>query len=107
MRAFVCLTLVPCLLLFAADSPEAVFQKAASALAAGDYTAAEAGFLQVLKAAPGNVGALGNLGVVYSRTRRPDKAIEVYGRALRIVPNDKALTLNLGLVYFKQEAFGD
>ncbi len=93
--------------LFAADPLLPVFQRAVAALSASDYAAAEAGFQQVLKAAPANVGALGNLGVVYSRTSRPDKAIAVYRRALRIAPQDQALMLNLGLVYVKQESFGD
>ena len=56
--------------LFAADPIEAVFEKAVAALAAQDYVAAERGFVTVLKTKPDNVGALGNLGVVY--TRLPD-----------------------------------
>jgi tetratricopeptide (TPR) repeat protein len=105
MRALLCLLCVP--LLSGADALFPVFQKAVAALSAGDYAAAEAGFQQVLKAAPNHVGALGNLGVVYSRTSRPDKAIAVYQRALRMVPQDKALMLNLGLVYVKQESYSD
>lgn len=94
-------------LLCAADPLLPVFQKAVAALSSGDYAAAEAGFQQVLKSAPAHVGALGNLGVVYSRTSRPDKAIAVYRKALAIVPHDSALMLNLGLVYVKQEAYSD
>jgi tetratricopeptide (TPR) repeat protein len=85
---------------------ETVFEKAVSALASQDYEAAERGFQTVLKAQPGNVGALGNLGVVYSRTRRYAEAIVVYRRALRIAPSDKGLETNLGLAYVKQEQFG-
>jgi tetratricopeptide (TPR) repeat protein len=94
-------------LLCAADALLPVFQKAVAALSAGDYAAAEAGFQQVLKAAPNHVGALGNLGVVYSRTSRPGQAIAAYQRALRIVPRDQALMLNLGLIYVKQESYTD
>ena len=93
--------------LCAGDALLPVFQKAVAALSSGDYAAAEAGFQQVLKAAPNHVGALGNLGVVYSRTSRPDKAIAAYQRALRVVPQDKALMLNLGLIYVKQESYTD
>jgi tetratricopeptide (TPR) repeat protein len=106
MRGLLCILCLACLAR-AADPLLPVFQKAAAALGSGDYAAAEAGFQQVLKAAPDNVAALGNLGVVYSRTSRPDKAIAVYRRALRIVPQDKGLTLNLGLVYLKQESYSD
>jgi predicted Zn-dependent protease len=81
-------------------SPEVLFERAASALAAGDYGAAEKGFTAVLKKQPNHVGALGNLGVVYSRTLRSARAIETYQRALALSPGDLALRLNLGLVYF-------
>jgi tetratricopeptide (TPR) repeat protein len=87
------------------DSAEVVFQKAAAALTAGDYGAAEKGFAAVLKSQPNHVGALGNLGVVYSRTQRSARAIEIYERALRLSPGDGALRLNLGLVHFKQENY--
>jgi tetratricopeptide (TPR) repeat protein len=84
---------------------EAVFARAASALSSQNYDAAERGFHAVLKAEPGNVAALGNLGVVYSRTRHFARAIEVYRRALRIAPGDKGLLTNLGLAYVKQEQY--
>jgi len=106
MRALLCL-LSASGLLFAADALQPVFQKAVAALSSGNYPAAEAGFQQVLKASPNHIGALGNLGVVYSRTSRPDKAIAVYRRALRIAPQDRGLMLNLGLTYIKQESFTD
>ena len=54
---------------------------------AGDYAAAEEGFRRVLNSAPDNIGALGNLGVVYSRTNRltdaeVDEVIDVVRKAL-------------------------
>lgn len=82
-----------------------MFQKAAAALAAADYAGAEQGFQAVLKLEPGNVGALGNLGVVYSRTHRYAHAIDVYKRALGIAPGDKALETNLALAYVKEEQY--
>ena len=57
----------------------------------------------MLKASPRNVGAMGNLGVVYSRTNRTGKAIEVYSRALKVSPHDSLLQLNLGLAYLKRD----
>lgn len=101
------LIVVSCALVAAAESAPAIFQRAAAALASEDYAAAERGFQAVLKLEPWNVGAMGNLGVVYSRTRRFSKAIDIYGRALRIAPGEKFLTMNLGLAYVRQEQYAD
>jgi tetratricopeptide (TPR) repeat protein len=95
-----------CPALRGADSAEAAFQRAASALSSGNYTVAESGFQAVLKLEPRNIAALGNLGVVYSRTHRYQQAIETYQRALQIAPADRGLTTNLGLAYLKQERYG-
>jgi tetratricopeptide (TPR) repeat protein len=88
-----------------ADQLQAIFEKATAALAAQDYAGAERGFRVVLQAEPGNIGALGNLGVVYSRTHRYVQAVDAYGRALRIAPGDVQLETNLGLAYVKQERY--
>jgi tetratricopeptide (TPR) repeat protein len=100
-----CFSLVCLGLLYGAEQPQAAFEKAAAALAAQDYPGAERGFRAVLQAEPGNVGALGNLGVVYSRTHRYVQAVDVYERALRIAPGDTQLETNLGLAYVKQERY--
>ena len=81
-----------------AQTPQKMFEKASRALNAGDYTEAEAGFRNVLRLEPRNVNAMGNLGVVYSRTLRYAKAIEIYKQALRFSPQDRGILLNLGLV---------
>ena len=86
------------------DPGQAAFDAAAKALVAGDYPSAESGFQSVLKTQPRHVGALGNLGIIYSRTGRTAQAVAAYRRALEVSPNDKAILLNLGLVYLKQEA---
>lgn len=87
----------------ATDSPQAIFNRAVQSLAAGDYAAAEQGFRSVLRVEPANVGAIGNLGILYARTNRPDKAIAEYKKALRLSPDDEPILLNLGLAYFKQD----
>ena len=89
-----------------AETAEAIFQKATAALSALDYPAAEKAFLQVLKLEPRNIGALGNLGVVYARQQRYAAAIETYRRALGLAPGDKFLSRNLGLAYLKQQQYG-
>jgi tetratricopeptide (TPR) repeat protein len=103
MKWIACLCLCGCLI-HAADTAKAVFDKAIQSLVGGDYAAAERGFQSVLREQPRHVGALGNLGIIYSRTGCADQAITVYRRALRLSPDDKSILLNLGLVYLKQEA---
>jgi len=95
------------LTLQAADPQAALFEKAVAALTTRDYATAEAGFQQVLKSQPNHIGALGNLGVVYTRTARFDRAIVVYAQALKLAPQDPGLQLNLGLAYMKQESYAE
>jgi Flp pilus assembly protein TadD len=87
------------------ESAEAIFQRAAASLKAEDYRSAERDFRSVLTLEPRNVGAMGNLGVVYPRTRRFSQAIDIYRQALRIAPRDKFLATNLGLAYVRQEQY--
>lgn len=84
-------------------SPRAQFESAVAALGRGDFQSAENGFQAVLRAEPGHIGALGNLGVVYSRMGRTTDAIAVYRRALKLAPNDPLLNLNLALAHLKQD----
>ena len=88
-----------------AQSNAEIFARGSSALQKSDYAAAEQAFQQILRTEPKNVGALGNLGIVYARTNRPAKAIGIYQQALAESPDDAALLLNLGLAYLKQEDY--
>jgi tetratricopeptide (TPR) repeat protein len=92
-------------LAWCADPPELAFRKAAAALTAGELSQAEQGFLEVLQSQPRHIGALGNLGIVYSRQERVSDAITVYQRALKLSPNEPGLLLNLGLAYLKLEEY--
>jgi tetratricopeptide (TPR) repeat protein len=94
-------------LLLSAESAEELFKRASAALQMQNYAAAEAGFQAVLKQEPRNIGALGNLGVIYSHTQRYTQAISIYRAALKIVPNEKTLLTNLGLAYIKQEQYAE
>ena len=93
------------LLALAAVTTEQIFVSASQALQAGRLTEAEQGFLSVLQREPSNVGALGNLGVIYSRGDQPTKAISVYQRALKLAPAEPGLLLNLGLAHLKIDDF--
>src|SRR5271168_3116265 len=87
------------------DTARQTFESATQALNSGDYPAAEAGFNKVLELDPRNVSALANLGVLYAKTHRYGKAIEVYQRVLRISPQLREIQLDLGLAYLKQEDY--
>jgi tetratricopeptide (TPR) repeat protein len=88
-------------------STEQIFGTAARDLQAGRYAEAEAAFNQVLQREPNNLGALGNLGVLYNRQNRPLKAVDTYRRALRLAPNEPGLSLNLGLAYLKLDDYAN
>lgn len=95
-----------CCLLLLADPSRDAFESALQSLSSRDYAAAERGFLQVLETYPANLGALGNLGVVYMRLDRPLDAARTYERALKLAPKDPLLHMNLGLAYLKLENYG-
>ena len=84
---------------------QATFERAAAAMQAGDYVEAERGFKSVLQADPHNFAALGNLGVLYARTRRFAEAIAVDQKALAASPDNAGMLRNLGLAYLKQEDY--
>ncbi len=86
-------------------STETIFNQAARSLQAGDYAGAEKSFREVLRREPQNLGALGNLGVIYSRQNLPAQAVGVYQRALKITPNEPGLLLNLGLALLKLDDY--
>jgi tetratricopeptide (TPR) repeat protein len=91
----------------AAQSPTERFDQAVSALSAGNYAAAESGFLDVLRVAPDHLATLQNLGVVYARTGRADRAIAMYRRGLELSPHDRGMQLNLGLTYMRINSYTD
>ena len=106
MRTIACLVLAAGLI-GAAEPLAQIFNRAVAALNNGDYTAAEEGFQEVLKASPQHIGALQNLGLVYSRTERLDPAIATYRRALDLSPANRSVLLNLGLAYMKRESYAE
>jgi predicted Zn-dependent protease len=95
------------LLCFAQGGAAAIFDAGVQALAQGDLPAAEARFREVLKSQPNHIGALGNLGVVYSKLDRPSDAIGVYRKALTLAPREPGLLLNLGLAHLKLNHYAD
>jgi tetratricopeptide (TPR) repeat protein len=106
MKYAACLCLCGLLAWAATEPPETVFNRAVHALGSGDYAAAEQGFQSVIRQQPDNVGAIGNLGIIYARTHRAGEAIAAYQHALDLSPNDESILLNLGIVYLKQNLHG-
>lgn len=103
MRLFAAPLLISLLAAAPEDPIRLQFDAAARALSSGDLISAERGFQAVLKSNPRHVGALGNLGVVYTRLNRTADAIRTYTLGLKLAPSDPLLNLNLALAYLKQD----
>ena len=81
------------------------FERGQQALNRSDLATAEKAFRQVLEAEPNNVGAHGNLAVVYMRRREWKPALAELRAAERLAPNMPGIRLNIGLVYFRQSDY--
>jgi tetratricopeptide (TPR) repeat protein len=79
-----------------------IFEQGQQALSRGDLATAEKAFGQVLAAEPDNVGAHGNLAVVYMRRREWTPALAELHAAERLAPKIPGIRLNIGLVYYRQ-----
>lgn len=88
-----------------AQNPEEIFNQAQRALAAGNYAKAEEGFHAVLKLDPRSAAAYDNLGVVYMRQARWDRALQALTEAKRLAPQVAGIDLNLGLAYYHKLEF--
>ena len=83
-------------------SPREIFEQGQQELSRGDLIAAEKDFRQVLAAEPNNVGAHGNLAVVYMRRREWRLALTELRAAEHLAPKIPGIRLNIGLVYYRQ-----
>jgi len=83
-------------------SARQIFEQGEQALNRGDLLAAEKDFRQVLADEPNNVGAHGNLAVVYMRRREWKPALTELRAAERLAPKVPGIRLNIGLVYYRQ-----
>jgi len=90
----------------AADTRQ-IFEQGQHAMASGDLAAAEKDFRAVLAADPDNVGAHGNLAVVYMRRKAWKPALDELRAAERLAPQMAGIQLNIGLVYYRQANYGD
>jgi tetratricopeptide (TPR) repeat protein len=86
---------------FTADTRQ-IFEHGQHALDTGDLAAAQKDFRAVLAAEPNNVGAHGNLAVVYMRRKDWKAAVPELLAAERLAPQMPGIRLNIGLVYYRQ-----
>ena len=86
-------------------STRQIFEQGQQALDHGDLATAEKAFRRVLDAEPNNVGAHGNLAVVYMRRRDWKPALAQLRSAERLAPSVPGIRLNIGLVYYRQSDY--
>jgi tetratricopeptide (TPR) repeat protein len=76
------------------------------AMRSGNLDAAEQAFRQILKIAPHDVGAHGNLGVIYMRRKQWTPALQELKAAEQLAPRVPGIRLNIGLAYYRQGKYG-
>jgi tetratricopeptide (TPR) repeat protein len=81
------------------------FETGEQAMRSGDLATAEKSFRQVLAQTPADVGALVNLGVVYSREEKWKAALTELEAAQKLAPGVPGISLNIGLAYYRQSAY--
>lgn len=84
---------------------ERLAEEAQRGLASGHYQISEEDYHQLLKLGVRSPSIYSNLGVVYMRTGRFDKAIGAFREAKTLAPNVAGVRLNLGLAYFRKHDF--
>jgi Flp pilus assembly protein TadD len=92
-----------------AESSEEMVRKAyeagRKATQEGDLTGAEKAFLRVLELVPQDVGARVNLGVVFMREQKWNRALEYLDQAEKLAPQVPGIRLNIGLVHYRQSDY--
>jgi tetratricopeptide (TPR) repeat protein len=88
------------------SDPDAVrrraFEAGEAAMHRGQWAEAEKSFLEIVATTPGDVGAHGNLGVIYMREKKWKRALEELHAAEKLAPQIPGIRLNIGLVYFRE-----
>lgn len=85
--------------------PAQIFQAGQEALSHNRLDEAERDFRRVAAMDPKAGAAYANLGVVYMRQKRWEKALEVLHKAQHRSPQLAGIRLNIGLVYYRQSEF--
>lgn len=80
-------------------SSAALFQQGLAAYDSGDYQTALDAFLKTSETRSGEPVVWANLGNTYNRLDQPEKAIEAYGKAILLDPEQHAYYQNRGGIY--------
>ena len=88
----------------ASDTKE-LFAQGQRALAAANYAEAERDFDRLLEMGFRTAPVYTNLGVVYLRTGKLDRAVSVLKKAKELAPGMTGIDLNLGLAYYRQREY--
>jgi tetratricopeptide (TPR) repeat protein len=96
-------TAVLLLLLWNQNDPvREAYQSGEAAIQQGNLAAAEKDFNHVLELVPQDVGARVNLGVIFMREEKWDKALDYLKQAEKLAPQVAGIRLNVGLVHYRQ-----
>ncbi len=89
------------------DSAEGLYDAGAAYLRLSQLERAETSFTDAIKMDPGLADAYNALGVVLTKRRRYEEAIELFGKALELNPNDAGFRINIALTYHLQGRAAD
>lgn len=81
------------------------YQIGEQAMRSGNLDAAEQAFREIVEIAPRDVGAHGNLGVIYMRRKQWKAALEELKAAEQLAPQVPGIRLNIGLAYYRQKEY--
>lgn len=96
----------------AAQSPDSggqrkqLFETGEQAMRQGRLAEAEKAFQQIVAETPQDVGAHGNLGVIYMREKKWKQALRELEIAEKLAPQVPGIRLNIGLAYYRQGEYG-
>jgi Flp pilus assembly protein TadD len=91
-----------------ASSPQdlaRIFQRGQTALQNGNLKEAEEDFRTVIAADPRAASAYANLGVIHMRRKEWRAALSALEHAQELSPHAPGISLDIGLVYYKQSRF--
>ena len=84
------------------DSAEGLYDAGAAYLRLSQLERAEESFVEAIKMDAEMADAYNALGVVMTKRRRYDEALELYNKALELNPNDAGFRINIALAYHLQ-----
>ena len=82
-----------------------LFERGQRELATANYTDAERDFDRLLEMGLRTAPVYTNLGVIYLRTGKLDRAVSVLKKAKELAPGMTGIDLNLGLAYYRQREY--